>query len=77
MPPPRQQKKAGSNKKARARINKFIQKDVNPPVFAIDVGNEINVPEPYLRYLENHIRDRFKFIGTPLKIVVERRVKLA
>ncbi|MDD5290207.1 MAG: ribosome biogenesis GTPase Der [Patescibacteria group bacterium] len=77
MPPPRQPKKAGSYKKARALIKKFIQKDVNPPVFAIIVGNEINVPEPYLRYLENSIRNRFKFIGTPLKIVVERTVKLA
>jgi GTPase len=77
MPPPRQQKKAGSPKKARAHIKKLIQKDVNPPVFAILVGNEINVPEHYLRYLENSIRNRFKYIGTPLKIVVERDVKLA
>jgi GTP-binding protein len=77
MPPPRQPKKAGSWKKARALIKKFIQKDVNPPIFAIIVGNEINVPEPYLRYLENSIRNRFKYIGTPLKIVVERTVKLA
>lgn len=77
MPPPRQPKKAGSYKKARALIKKLIQKDINPPVFAILVANEINVPEPYLRYLENSIRNRFKFIGTPLKIVVERTVKLA
>ncbi len=77
MPPPRQQKKAGSYKKARAFIKKLIQKDFNPPVFAIDVGNEIQVPESYLRYLENNLRNRFKFLGTPLKIVVERMVKLA
>jgi GTP-binding protein len=77
MPPPRQQKKPGSEKKARAQIKKLIQKDFHPPVFAILVANEINVPEPYLRYLENNLRDRFKFLGTPLKIVVEREVKLA
>ncbi len=72
MPPPRQPRKLGSLNKTRAFISKSVQKDTNPPIFEINVTNLAKIPESYLRYLENNIRKKFKFDGTPIKIVVER-----
>lgn len=72
MPPPRQPRKIGSHKKIRAFISKTRQKDSSPPVFEINVTNVAKIPESYLRYLENNLRKKFKFYGTPIKIVVER-----
>ena len=72
MPPPRQPRKFGSQNKTRAFISKTIQKDTNPPVFEINITNLAEIPESYLRYLENNLRKKFKFEGTPIKIVVQR-----
>ncbi|MBU4482053.1 ribosome biogenesis GTPase Der [Patescibacteria group bacterium] len=72
MSPPLQPRKKGSLKKIRAFISKANQKDTNPPVFEINVTNVAKIPESYLRYLENNLRKKFKFDGTPVKIVVER-----
>jgi GTPase len=72
MPPPRQPRKLGSLNKTRAFISKSVQKDTDPPIFEVNVTNLAKIPESYLRYLENNIRKKFKFDGTPIKIVVER-----
>lgn len=76
MPPPRQPRKIGSLNKTRAFISKSVQKDTNPPIFEINVTNLAKIPESYLRYLENNIRKKFKFDGTPIKIVVQRERKI-
>jgi len=70
MPPPRQPKKAGSPKKNRAFISKLKQIDANRPIFEIYVVNMANIPESYLRYLENNLRKRFNFSGTPITLRV-------
>lgn len=75
MPPPRQQRKPGAQKKSRAFISKAIQKDTSPPVFEISVTNIVKIPESYLNYLKNNIRQKFGFSGTPIKIVVSRMKK--
>lgn len=72
MPPPLQPKKRGGQIKSRAYISKIIQKDSNPPVFGIKVTNPIKIPEQYLNFLERHLREYYKFLGTPIKLVVER-----
>lgn len=74
MPPPRQTKIFGG-KKRRAFITTIRQKKTDRPIFLVDTLNKIKIPETYLRYLENNIRSRYKFLGTPIKIVVERNVK--
>jgi len=74
MPPPKQQKIFGG-KKRRAFIQKIDQKTTDRPIFIIETINKVKIPESYLRYLENNIRLRYKFLGTPIKIVVERNVK--
>jgi len=75
MPPPRQQNIL-SGKKRRAFITKIIQKKTDRPIFIVETVNKIKIPESYLGYLENNIRSRYKFLGTPIKIVVERVLPL-
>ena len=73
MPPPRQQRKPGA-KKSRAFVNKITQKEANQPIFEISLTNNTKIPESYMRYIENNIRKRFKFMGTPIKIRVVRNL---
>jgi len=78
MPPPKQAKRAvrtlipSRHKKSRAFISKTVQVDAPRPIFEINVTNIAKIPESYLRYLENNIRKRFGFDGTPIKLRVIR-----
>jgi GTPase len=72
MPPPRQPRKRGSDKKSRAFITKVTQKDNNPPVFDMHLINNIEIPESYLNYIKNSFREKFHYSGTPLKFVITR-----
>ncbi|MFC1622540.1 ribosome biogenesis GTPase Der [Patescibacteria group bacterium] len=72
MPPHRQPRKKGSPKKSRAFIAKVKQVDTHRPIFEIHVTNITKIPEPYMRYLENNIRKRFNFLGTPITLRVVR-----
>lgn len=44
------------------------QADVNPPRFIFFVNDAKQVQFGYKRYLENRLRERFGFVGTPLKL---------
>jgi len=45
------------------------QVDVNPPTFVFFVNDERLVHFSYERYLENQIREHFKFEGSPLRLI--------
>lgn len=51
----------------------MTQVATKPPTFALFVGKSVEVPTPYLRYLENRLRDTFGFDGTPLRILVRQK----
>lgn len=73
MPPPRQPRKDGSPKKSRAYIANLKQvKEAQRPIFELEVTNVTKIPDSYLRYLENNIRQRFGFQGTPITLRVIR-----
>ena len=55
------------------RINRVNQVGVNPPTFLFTVNNPRLVHFTYQRYLENRIRDKFRFDHTHLKLVFRRR----
>ena len=44
-----------------------------PPSFAVFVKERAGVPEAFTRYLQNKIRDRFGFAGSPVRIVYRER----
>ena len=55
------------------RITRVNQVGVNPPTFLFSCNNPRLVHFTYQRYLENRIRERFRFDRTHLKLVFRRR----
>ncbi len=55
------------------RITRVNQVGVNPPTFLFSCNNPRLVHFTYQRYLENRIRERFRFDHTHLKLVLRQR----
>jgi GTP-binding protein len=55
------------------RINRVSQIDVNPPTFLFSVNNPGLVHFTYQRYLENRLRQKFRFDRTHLKLMFRKR----
>lgn len=55
------------------KLNYATQVAVAPPTFAIFGNNPDAIPEHYLRYLQNQMRERWGFKGVPLRIVLRRK----
>ena len=53
-------------------IHKFKQVKSNPPVFEIRIGARDNLHFSYVRFIENRLREKFGFLGTPLSMYVVR-----
>jgi len=54
------------------RIYEFKQAGVNPPSFMVQVGPRESLADSYLRFLENQLRAKFGFIGTPISMWVKK-----
>ena len=61
------------HKGAHLRIFYATQPQVAPPVFLFFSNNAELIHWGYERYLENRIREKYGFIGTPIKIVFRSR----
>jgi GTP-binding protein len=66
-PPP-----LASNKR-RIRLRYATQARTRPPTFVIFCNRPEDLPDSYLRYLENALRDDFEMPGTPIRIQLRRR----
>ena len=55
------------------RIYYATQPQVAPPVFLFFANNAEEIHWGYGRYLENRIREKYGFTGTPIKIVFRSR----
>ena len=54
----------------RVRIRYMTQAKARPPTFLL-FGNQLDhLPEAYLRYLQNNLREAFELKGTPLRFIV-------
>ena len=54
----------------RVRIRYMTQAKARPPSFAL-FGNQLDaLPEAYLRYLQNGLREAFDLKGTPLRFAL-------
>jgi len=60
-------------KGAHLRIYYATQPQVAPPVFLFFANHAEEIHWGYERYLENRIRDKYGFTGTPIKIVFRSR----
>lgn len=58
------------------RVYSLKQTWSNPPKFEIKIGSQEDLHKSYLRFLENRIREKFSFFGTPVKVNVKRNKKI-
>ncbi len=54
------------------RLYEFTQTETNPPTFMIRVGARESLADSYLRFLENQLREKFGFLGTPISMWVKK-----
>lgn len=65
---------------ARGKLIKLFyitQVGVDPPTFVVKVNDPSNVHFSFRRFLENRLRDRFGFFGTPIRLYFRPRGKEA
>ena len=66
-PPP-----LGKNKR-RIKLRYITQVSNRPPSFVIFSSNPEGLPDSYLRYLTNSLRDTFGLGGVPIRVNVRKR----
>ena len=59
-----------AHKGKRCKIQYITQPSTNPPTFVMFVNDAKLVNFSYRRYLENKLREKIDFKGTPIKIIV-------
>ncbi len=57
----------------RIPMKYMTQVSTRPPTFAIFSSNPDQLPESYLRYLSNGIRETFGFVGVPIRLNMRKR----
>jgi GTP-binding protein len=55
------------------KLNYATQVEVAPPTFAIFGNAPELIPEHYIRFIHNQMRDKWGFLGSPLRIVMKRK----
>ncbi|MBI2644974.1 ribosome biogenesis GTPase Der [Candidatus Uhrbacteria bacterium] len=53
----------------------FGQRSSRPPTFALFVQEAKAISYAYLRYIENRLREQYGFLGTPVRVCTEQRLK--
>jgi GTPase len=56
----------------RIRLRYITQAKTRPPTFAVFVSRPVDLPDSYLRYLVNTLRDDFDLPGVPLRIYARK-----
>ncbi len=62
-----------SDKGKRLKIYYVTQVKTRPPTFVVFVNNKDLMHFSYTRYLENHLRKQFGFVGTPIKMIIRQK----
>lgn len=57
----------------RIPMKYMTQVSIRPPTFVIFSSNPDQLPESYLRYLSNGIREQFGLVGVPIRIHMRKR----
>ncbi len=60
---------------SKLRVYYCVQVEVKPPKFVLFINSKKHLHFSYLRYLENRIRDRYDYSGTPIVISVKEKGK--
>lgn len=62
-----------SDKGKRLKIFYMTQVSTRPPTFVIFVNSKELMHFSYVRYLENHLRKQFGFVGTPIHMIIRQK----
>lgn len=62
-----------SDKGRRLKIYYMTQVSIRPPTFVIFVNSKPLMHFSYVRYIENHLRKQFGFIGTPIHMIIREK----
>ncbi len=62
-----------SDKGRRLKIYYMTQVSTRPPTFVIFVNSKPLMHFSYVRYLENHLRKKFGFVGTPIHMIIREK----
>ena len=57
-----------ANNKRNIRLRYVTQPKARPPTFVIFGNRPEDLPNSYLRYLENSLRQKFELFGTPIRL---------
>ena len=55
------------------KLNYATQVEIEPPTFAFFGNHPELIPENYIRYLHNGLRDKWGFLGSPMRILMRRK----
>lgn len=56
------------------RIREFRQIQSNPPEFEIKIGIKEDLHFSYVRFIENRLRETYGFTGSPISIIVSKKI---
>ena len=62
-----------SDKGRRLKVYYMTQVSTRPPTFVIFVNSKQLMHFSYTRYIENHLRKQFGFVGTPIHMIIRER----
>jgi len=54
-------------------VSVFKQVGTNPPLFSIHIGSKDTLHFSYIRFIENRLREKFGFLGTPITIFIDQK----
>ena len=57
---------------AHPKTYRFDQTGVNPPSFLLVAKGKLPIPDAYTNFLEKRLRERFGFIGTPVRMLTKK-----
>ena len=57
------------------RLYYMVQVGMRPPSFVIKTNTDRGLHFSYVRYLENRLREVFGFIGTPIRLSIQKKQK--
>ncbi len=57
----------------RPHISYLKQITVNPPKFSIQIGAKDSLRLSYIKFIENRLREKFDFLGTPITIKIIKK----
>ena len=57
----------------RLKLNYMTQPKARPPSFVLFCSRTDAIPESYLRYLINGMRDAFDLPGTPIRVTLREK----